>query len=188
MTQPTDDFADAASALAGAIAGAVNDPADAVRLLLPLTAWVPPPIRGTGPLAARARAAQAAIADTLRTAACAALGSATLAYNPVSYQDAQAVRGLVCAALDAQATRLADAGRSASYEALRDLRASIAMDLALRGANLAWLVEVTTLQSVPSLAEAWTLYQDTTREPEITASADAPHPLFLPTSFPALNQ
>lgn len=188
MTTASDDFTNAATALAQAIGDAVNDPADAVRLLLPLTAWVPPAIAGQGPLAARARLAQAAIADTLRTAACAALGSATLAYNPVSYQDAQAVRKLVCDALDAQATRCADAGRSTSYEALRELRAAVAADLAIRGANLAWLVEVVTLQSVPSLAEAWALYQDTTREPQLAASADAPHPLFMPTSYPALNQ
>jgi hypothetical protein len=41
---------------------------------------------------------------------------------------------------------------------------------------------------MPSLAEAWTLYQDTPREPGLVASADPPHPLFMPTSFPALNQ
>jgi prophage DNA circulation protein len=99
-----------------------------------------------------------------------------------------AVRNAVCDALDAEATRAGDAGRDATYQALRDLRAAVALDLAVRGAGLAWLVEIETRQPMPSLAEAWTLYQDTPREPGLVASADPPHPLFMPTSFPALNQ
>ena len=90
--------------------------------------------------------------------------------------------------LDAEATRCADQGRDASFQALRDLRAAVALDLATRGANLPALVEVTTLVSMPSLAEAWSLYQDTTREPDLVASAGAPHPLFLPLEFPALSK
>ena len=62
----------------------------------------------------------------------------------------------------------------------------MALDLAVRGAQLPLLVEVTTPVSMPSLAEAWTLYQDTTREPQLVASADPPHPLFMPLSFDAL--
>ena len=60
------------------------------------------------------------------------------------------------ALLDAEATICADAGRDASFAALRDLRAAVALDLAVRGANLASLVEITTLVPMPSLAEAWT--------------------------------
>lgn len=188
MTASSDAYAQAAAQLGQAILEAVNDPADAIRLLLPLTAWVPNPIPGTSGPANMARQAQDAIAATLRCAACAALGQATLAYQPASYQDAQAVRGAVCDALEAEATRAADAGRDATYAALRDLRIAVATDLAIRGANLAWLVEVQTAQPMPSLAEAWTLYQDTTREPAMVAAAGVPHPLFLPTSFPALSR
>lgn len=187
MSAQSDTFAAAGVQLAAALAAAATDPADAIRLLLPLSSWVPAPLPGTGPMSASANAAQDAIASNLRCAACAALGGASAAYQPASYQDAQAVRVAVCGALDAEATRAGDAGLDATYQALRTLRAAVALDLAVRGANLAWLVEVDTSASMPSLAEAWTLYQDTPREPGLVASADPPHPLFMPTSFPALN-
>lgn len=188
MSAASDAFADAGAQLTQALLAATNDPGDAIRLLLPLTAWMPAALPGSSSMATASRQAQDAIADNLRCAACAALGEATLAYAPASYQDAQAVRRAVCEALDRQATVCADAGRDASYAALRDLRAAVALDLAVRGANLAWLVEVTTDQPMPSLAEAWTLYQDTTREPAMVAAADVRHPLFLPVSFTGLSR
>jgi prophage DNA circulation protein len=188
VSDASDAFAAAGADLANALAASANDPADAIRLLLPLAGWLPPDIPGAGPLAVNARAAADAIASNLRCAACAALATATLDYGPISYQDAQAVRVAVCGALDAEATRAGDAGRDATYQALRDLRAAVALDLAVRGANLAWLVEIDTPASIPSLAEAWTLYADTPREPGLVASADPPHPLFMPITFPALNQ
>lgn len=188
MSAATDAFAAASTALAGALAVATNDPADAVRLLLPLCTWQPPAIFGSGPLALVVAQQQAAIARNLHCAALAALATASAAYNPISYQDALSLRTMVCAALDAEATVAADAGDDATYLALRNLRTAVAIDLAVRGANLPALVEVETLVSMPSLAEAWTLYQDTSREPQLVASADAVHPLFLPLSFPALSQ
>lgn len=188
MSAASDAYAAAAAQLGQAVLDATNDPADAVRLLLPLTAWRPTQVPGTSPLAILTRRNQDAIADTLRCAACAALAKATLAYQPSSYQDAQAVRHAVCEALDRQATVCADAGRDASFAALRNLRAAVALDLAVRGANLAWLVEVQTAQPMPSLAEAWALYQNTTREPAMVAAADVPHPLFMPIDFAALSR
>ncbi len=187
MSAQSDAFAAAGVALADALAASANDPADAIRLLLPLADWMPPPLAGTGQFALNQGAALDAIAANLRCAACAALGGAARGYQPQSYQDAMAVRATVCGALDAEATRAGDAGRDATYQALRDLRAAVALDLGVRGAALAWLVEVTTRAPMPSLAEAWTLYQDTPREPGLVASADPPHPLFMPTRFPALN-
>lgn len=180
------DLAAAAETLATALLEATTDPADAIRLLLPLAQWIPPPLPGSGPLAQNAQAVQDAIASNLRSSACAALAQAATLYQPSSYQDALSLRQLVCAALDAEATLSADAGRDATYQALRELRAAVALDLAVRGANLASLVEVTTRVPMPSLTEAWTLYQDTTREPQLVASADPSHPLFMPLSFPAL--
>jgi prophage DNA circulation protein len=188
VTAESDAFAGASVDLANALAASANDPADAIRLLLPLAGWVPPAIPGAGALSAEARAAQDAIASNLRCAACAALGAATAVYRPISYQDAQAVRVAVCDALQAEATRAGDAGRDATYQALIALRAAVALDLAVRGANLARLVEIATRVPMPSLAEAWTLYQDTPREPGLVASADPPHPLFMPLTFPALNE
>jgi prophage DNA circulation protein len=182
-------FATAAQAVAGAVLGAAADPADAIRLLLPLANWVEPIVPGRGPLAQTANLARAAIASTCRCAALAALALAASTYQPISYQDAQSVRALVCNALDAEATRAGDSGvRDATFAALRATRAAVALDLAVRGANLAALVEVTTSAPMPSLAAAWMLYADTTREPQLVASADPPHPMFLPRSFPALQR
>jgi prophage DNA circulation protein len=188
VTAATDAYNAAAWDLAAALEAAINDPADAVRLLLPLTAWMPPPIAGEGSLAASARRHVDALAAGLRAAACGALATATQAYRPASYEDARALRALVCDALDAEATRAADAGRQATYAALRELRGAVALDLAARGANLAWLVEVSTRAPMPSLAEAWALYQDPAREPSLVAAAAVRHPLFLPTAFVALTR
>jgi prophage DNA circulation protein len=182
------EFSDAATAVAQALLAATTDPADAIRLLLPLTEWGPQPLPGSGPLWITAQAIQDALTSNVRCAACAALAQASALYRPISYQDAQAIRLLVCGALDDEATRCADAGRDASYQALRTLFWAVALDLSVRGANLPVLIEVTTLVSMPSLAEAWMLYQDTTREPDLVASSGAPHPLFLPLNFPALSR
>ncbi|HSR78768.1 MAG TPA: hypothetical protein VLN57_19490 [Xanthobacteraceae bacterium] len=180
------DFAQAADDLAAALLLATSEPADAIRLLLPLTDWQPRPLPGTGPLWANAQRAQNALASNLRCSACAALARASVLYQPVSYQDAQTVRRLVCDALDAEAVRAADAALDATWQALRNLRAAVALDLAVRGAELALLVEIETRVPMPSLAEAWTLYQDTTREPQLVRSAGPAHPLFMPLEFPAL--
>lgn len=188
MSAATDAFAAASVALATALTEATNDPADAVRLLLPLCSWQPTPPFGSGPLAGVITQWQTSIMRNLHCAALAALATASASYQPQSYQDALSLRTIVCAAIDAEATVAADAGDDATYQALRNLRVAVAVDLAVRGANLPALVEVETLVSMPSLAEAWALYQDTSREPQLVASADAPHPLFLPLSFPALSQ
>lgn len=186
LAQNAAAFSAAAAAVAAALLDATADPADSIRLLLPLCQWQPPALPGNGPLWTSAQATQDALASNLRCAACSALAQAAALYQPASYQDAQSLRLQVCGVLDGEATICADAGRDASYAALRDLRAAVALDLEVRGANLAALVEVTTLVPMPSLAEAWALYQDTTREPELVASANPPHPLFMPLSFPAL--
>jgi prophage DNA circulation protein len=154
--------------------------------LLPLTGWFPPTLPGFGALQTVSQDVQDLAASNLRCAACAALARATVQYQPVSYQDAYNLRQTVCDAIEAEAVRAADAGLDATYQALRNLFAAVALDLAVRGASLPLMVQVTTPVPMPSLAEAWTLYQDTTREPQLVASADPPHPLFMPLEFEAL--
>lgn len=188
MSAASDSFATASAALATALAASTSNPADAVRLLLPLCTWQPVPVFGGGPLAYVMSQYQAAIARNLHCAALAALAVASSQYRPISYQDALALRQQVCGALDAEATVAADAGDDATYQALRNLRAAVAFDLFVRGASLPALIEVTTLVPMPSLVEAWTLYEDTSREPQLVASADPPHPLFMPLNFPALSE
>jgi prophage DNA circulation protein len=188
VSAQTDAFAAAAVTLTTALQEATIDPADAVRLLLPLCTFQPSPAFGSGPLAHVIMQWQNALASTLRISALAAIARSAAQYQPISYEDAQSLRTILCDAIDAEATFAADNGDDANYQALRDLRTAVALDLAIRGANLPTLVEVVTPASMPSLAEAWTLYQDTSREPALVASADAPHPLFLPLSFPALSR
>lgn len=188
MSAASDTFAAASATLAAALVASTADPADAVRLLLPLCSWQPTPVFGSGPLAQVMVEYQTAITRNLHCAALAALAVATAQYNPISYQDAMALRQTVCGALDAEATIAADAGDDAVYQALRNLRAAVALDLTLRGASLPQLIEVQTFVSMPSLVEAWALYADTSREPSLVASAKPPHPLFMPLSFPALSQ
>jgi prophage DNA circulation protein len=188
VSAATDALAGASADLATALAEATIDPSDAIRLLLPLCTFEPLPVFGSGPLAGVIAEWQTAIMRNLHCAALSALALAASSYHPISYQDAFSLRALVCGAIDDEATRAADAGDGATYEALRDLRVAVSTDLAFRGANLPALVEVTTLVSMPSLAEAWDLYQDTSREPALVASADVPHPLFMPLSFPALSR
>ena len=139
--------------IATALSSATNDPADAVRLLLPLCTWQPKPLFGGGPLAQAIAQTQAALVRNLHCAALAALAQASAAYRPISYQDALSLRSIVCAAIDAEATLAADAGDNATYDALRNLRVAVAIDLAYRGANLPALVNVETLVSMPSLVE-----------------------------------
>lgn len=181
-------FAQASADLAKAIGESVNNPADAIRLLLPLVSWQPPTLPGTGPLHRAMQQAAIAFASNLRASAAAQLGRAAMSYQPSSYQDAHSVRLTVCRAIDGEATRAADAGLDATYAALRSLKWAVALDLFVRGADLAWLVEVHRPQSNPSLAEAWTLYQDTSREPQLLRSAHAMHPLFMPHEFAALSR
>jgi prophage DNA circulation protein len=188
VSTQSDAFAAASVALATAISEATTDPADAVRLLLPLCQFEPVPVFGSGPLANTIMQWQYALASNLRVAALAALAQACAEYQPVSYQDAQSLRFTVCDAIAAEATLAADMGNDAIYHALHSLKVAVAIDLAWRGATLPMLVEVTTLVSMPSLAEAYELYQNTSREPALVASADPPHPLFLPLSFPALSR
>jgi prophage DNA circulation protein len=183
-----DAFAEASATLAQALMDSTNDPAEAIRLLIPLARWMPPGIPGSGPLHDTAEVAASAFSSNLRAAACAALGRATAIYQPISYQDAQSVRLLVCGVLDDEATRVADAGLDETFLALRTLKWAVALDLASKGATLAVLVEVETQVSMPSVTAAWTLYQDTSREPEIVASAAPAHPMFLPLDFAALSQ
>jgi prophage DNA circulation protein len=188
MSAVTDAFAAASVDLTNTLAEATMDPADAIRLLLPLCTFEPAPVFGGGPLAYIIGQWQYYLAANMRAAALSALATACASYNPVSYQDAVSLRRMVCAQIDAEATLAADQGDDAMYDALKNLKYAVAIDLLLKGANLPMLVEVSTLVSMPSLAEAWTLYQDTSREPALVASADAPHPLFMPLSFPALSR
>ena len=102
----TDSFAAAAVALAQPLAAAINDPADAIRLLIPLASWVTGPAvqdaSWTPRSSRRLRKTRSPTPSDVPLAP--PWGLPTQAYLPASYQDAQALRQTVCGVLDTAAT------------------------------------------------------------------------------------
>lgn len=181
-------LAQAVQAVAEAVRAAANDPADQIRLLIALANYYPAqPVDGSA-TGARMGVVQDATGALCRRAALAALGRATSAYQPSSYQDAIALRARVCDLLDAEITIAGDTGDDAAYGALRALRSAIANDLTTRAAQLPYVITVSTPASVPALTAAYRLYRDASRAPDIVARADPVHPAFMPREFQALSQ
>lgn len=181
MSAETDDLAQAAQALTEAMRATAADPLDAVRILAAFMATPLPPTTSAG-----ARAAQEATAALFRRSALASIALACSELQPSSSTEAQALINRVGALLDAEVTAAGDAGQLASYGALRDLRRAVIADLRARSAGLPELVTVRIGGNLPSLALAYRLYGDATREPGLVARANVIHPGFMPASFEAL--
>jgi prophage DNA circulation protein len=165
---------------------AIPSPADQLRLLATLAAFDPAIPTNAAPIGVAITTIQTATAALVRRTACAALATATAAYQPTSYNDAMTQMTTVTALLDAESLSAADAGDTGSYLALQALRTAVTDDLVTRGAQLPSLVTVTRAVPIPSLTLAYELYQDATRSDDLIARADPIHPLFMPTSFEAL--
>ena len=178
----TDDMVTAALQLTEAVRATAADPRDAIRLLTTFIA-TPLPVL----LLPSAAAAQAATAAMFRRAALASIALACADYQPASSTEAFATIDSISALFDAEITAAADAGQVAGYAALRDLRYAVINDLNTRSAGLPEVVTVTNRGSLPSLAMAYRLYGDTTREPGMVARAGVVHPGFMPTTFEALS-
>jgi prophage DNA circulation protein len=115
-----------------------------------------------------------------------ALAVAASAYQPTSYDAAQAALQQVADALDVEITAAGDAGDDASFAGLRDLRIMIAADLTARGANLAPLVTYTFAENLPDVVLAMRLYRDASRADEIVRRVEPVHPLFMPRTVQVL--
>jgi prophage DNA circulation protein len=178
-----EEIASAAQAVAAALRDLGQDPADAVRLLSALAVELPAEATGGDAIGQALAAAQDATAALCRRAALAALARAAAEAEPPSYDEAVALRDRVCALLEAEELRAADAGEDASAQALRDLRAAVAEDLTARAADLARLRTVATPAPLPALVHAYRLYEDLGRGDELAARADAADPNFLATPF-----
>lgn len=163
------DFTEAVRALTAALRQALPV-ADAIRLLPALAAQAGPTI--TGALCRRI-----AVVEACRASA---------SYQPASYDEAAALRAMLCELLDVEIIRAGDEGEDATWRALRRLLAAVVRDLTARGASLAPLVEVRQRRSLPSLVLANRLYQDAEREAELVARVDPRSPLFMPMAFTAL--
>lgn len=184
----SDIFAAAAQALAGAVSLSTSDPADAIRLLQVLGAYVAPGAAPSSPIGVSMATMQAATGDLFRRAAVVALARASAAYQPASANDAAAIRAIVCAALDTEITIAADQHADATYNALRKLRAAVSADLTRRGAGLPSIVNVVTPAALPSLVLAHRNYRDAARADDLVTQSACVHPAFMPLNFAALSK
>lgn len=183
------DMMDPLAAITEAMRAGITDPAQQVRVLLNLAGFAFTGGQGGGSVGVGAAIAIMATAMTAacRRAALVSLARAEATYQPVSYDDAAALRESITAALDAEITIAGDAGQDDTYLALKQVRSAIVRDLTTRGASLPTVVTVSFGVSMPSLAIAQRLYKDASRSDQITAEANTIHPAFCPLSFQALS-
>lgn len=181
------DFAAAAQSLAAAVLQAAIDPADALRMLGELAQFEPQSIASTSPIGNAIASMQDSIGDLFRRTAVISMARASSFYQPSSYDDAAAIRTMVCAFIDAEIQVAGDQGEDATFNALRALRAAVSEDLTQRGANLATIIEVNTPLPLAAPVLALRLYRDATRADELISESGSPHPAFLATHFRALS-
>lgn len=93
------------------------------------------------------------------------------------YQDAMAARRILTRAIDAEILATTDDGL---LNAWSDLRAALHRDLSIRAKNAARLVTITPRATIPAVALAYDLYEDTRRMVEIVARNKIRHPSFVP--------
>ncbi len=186
MSAPS-DVATAAQALTAAILAAANDPRNAIAKLALLAQFTPDAPMSASVVGVSMAQMQDASGDLFRRAAVVAMARASMAYQPVSSDDAASIRNIVCSALDAEITVAADQGEDASFGALRSLRAAVVEDLNMRGANLPPIAEIAVGQSLPATVLAQRLYRDPGRTDELVMEGAPVHPAFMPTTFKALS-
>ncbi|MBC9208877.1 hypothetical protein IBL26_18670 [Roseomonas aerophila] len=181
------DFVAAVQALAAAVAATADDPADRIRLLAALARYRPDETTGEGTIGDAMATMQHAVAALCRRAALVEMARAVAASTPPSYDEAVALRDLVCGLLDAE---ILDAGGrdDAAVMALRALKTAVAADLTARAADLAALRDVVTGAPLPALVHVYRLYRDLGRGDELAAYAGTDDPIFLPPTFRALGR
>lgn len=153
------------------------DPAQAIQSMIAIIAGSP---------SASINSVSNATTDLMRRTAAANMAIASANYNPVSYQDAESIRTIVCGALQAEMDIAGDQGLDATYNSLRALKTAVSQDLTRRGASLLSMITVTSQTPVSSLVWAQKLYQDSAREPEIVNEGNPIHPAFMPIKFQVL--
>ncbi|WP_338662633.1 hypothetical protein VQH23_21090 [Pararoseomonas sp. SCSIO 73927] len=177
------DIADGVQDLAGQVQAFALDPADAVRLLLPLGAYRPTVAEGGDAIGLAMTGVQEACSALCRRAALAALARAVAAASLPTYDEAVALRERVTALLEAEIVIAADAYDDASAAALRGLRTALARLLSERAGSLPRLRTVEAPAPMPALVHAYRLYGDLSRADEISAYAAAEDPNFIGGTF-----
>lgn len=183
----TDAFAAGISAVTEAVRAAAQSPADQVRLLTGLATYYPTTMQATAPIGSSIATVQSATAALCRRSALVSLCIACSNYQPYSSQDAMALLASTVALLDAEMLIAADGGDTVSWQAFRQLRTAVVIDLTQRAAQLPAQITVTTGVPMPSLAIAYQRYRDATRSDDLIARVDPIHPAFMPVEFEALS-
>lgn len=174
------------AALVEAVRATMTDPADQVRVLLSLSTFPFTDSAGGTGIGGDIATVRDAMSATCRRMALVSLARASASYQPVSYQDAQNILGLITAALDIEITAAGDAGDDGTYAALRALRVAVVTDLTTRGATLPQVVTARFMLPLPTLVLGQMLYRDATRADEIAGEAGMAHPAFSPCSIQVL--
>jgi prophage DNA circulation protein len=183
----TDAFAAAAVGVANAVLAATPDPADGMRLLTELAAFMPTGVNTTSVIGTGMTTMQNACADLFRRTCIAAVAQASSTYQPTSSDDAAQVRDTVTGLIDAELTIAGDQGEDETYEAMRTLRTAVVADLNARGAGLAAIKSFAFSSSLPAPVLANRIYRDASRADDLVAQAQPIHPLFMPATFKALS-
>jgi len=178
---------DAARQTVVAIRSATISPLDQIRVLSNLSSFSPTISNSVAPVGAAIASVQLALAAVLRRSALIALAEAVSSWQPDSADAAQSALANIVSLFDAEILVAADSGDGDAFSFLRDLRTAVIRDLSERGAKLAHLETFSFNRTMPATALAWSLYQDPTRVRDLIARANAPHPLFMPLTFEALN-
>jgi prophage DNA circulation protein len=163
--------------------GAGNTGATSLKLARELFAFGAdlPAVPLTTPSRLRQAANQRALTGLVRGAATVAGARVSAGMSFASFNDAVKVRDELADQID----QLAESStQDQSHFALVDMRAAVVRDISARGANLARTVSMTTQQSLPSLVLAYNLYEDATREDEVTARNNSRHPGFMTAGRP----
>lgn len=174
------DVAGAVQATVATLRGAVANPADGVRMLGALSRFAPLSPASRTP-------AGTAISDLFQRAAASAIARASATYAPSSADDAQTVRGMALAPIEAAIARAGETGSDDVFQAFRALRKTVVEDLGERGGALARLTRLALPSALPSVVIAQRQYADATRADELVTQADPIHPWFMPLSFAALG-
>ncbi len=156
------------------------DAATAVAPLVALAAFTPAqtlPVPFTSTRVTEA-ANRAAIVALVRTAAITEAARAIADMDFDSYDQAQAVLGTVLAPIDTLLDATTD---DTVYAAVNTLRATVARDVATRGANLARIVRYTPPATLPALVIAYGLYEDPERDVDILTRNNIARPGFVPS-------
>lgn len=180
------DVSSAAVAISAAVLASARDPADQLRLLVPMAGYVTTPSTAGGYIGDGVTAIEAGAAALARTCSLAQAAAAVAAYGLTSYDQAIALRQQMADLFNAELLSASADARDASFAALRDLRSAVLDYLTAMAATLPATEIVTLPLPMPALAIAQRLYNDATRTPDLIARADPPHPAFMPVRFTAL--